>query len=128
MWHSASLDRDMFYDASLTGVSFKNRREFDRSYHVDYAFEFETDSFDALVKFCIDNLDKNYSFSLLFYHFFLIMGVRIPLLSRGDDPICTTLAAMALSTVGIKFDVPMRELDLVKLHKLALEYSKEGAK
>jgi hypothetical protein len=121
-WRSERLSVDMYYDASIQGVSFKNQKEFDRDYKVDYRIAFETEDFDQLLRFCIDNLHKSYSFSLLFYHFFLVMGFRISFLSRGKDPMCTTLAALALSSVGINLNAPVRELDLVTLYKLALEY------
>lgn len=123
-WHSESLNRDMYYDSSIVGVSFKNQKEFNEAYHVDNSFTFETNDFNALLQFCIDNLHKRYSISLILYHFFLTFNLRIPFLSRGDNPICTTLAGLALTSAGIKLNINIRELDLVKLLDLALEYKK----
>ena len=127
-WHAESLNREMFYDASIWGVGFKNATEFYRDYIVDDRVLFNVDDPTRLITFCIDNLHLGYSYRLLIYHLFLNLGWKFERLAIGSTPICTTLSGLALVSVGIQLPAAPIDLYLVKLHRLALEYKKGAEK
>lgn len=119
--HSASLDRNIIYQATGAGVNFVGEQLFDQSAQVVYEFKIplEKASHNKLLQWAVDNAGKPYGHmqmvGLGLVRLAKLLGLRIknPFPNGTGSYVCCELVAAALEDVGIPGP---SDLDLVDLN------------
>ena len=130
--HSASLDRDLIYQATGAGIYFVGTTDFDSHHAVveEYSFEISEEAKKKFLRWAIDNSGKKYSqlevIGLGVKRLAAWVGIKIPnpFKPKGSEYVCTTLAAAALEEVGV-VDWDPEELDVRDLHEAVVALHKK---
>lgn len=126
---SSSLERDLIYQATGSGVYFIGGIAFDDHVEVieEYEFEITSESKKELLQWAIDTSGKPYGrmqmLGLGIKRLFRFFGISIknPFRTGNKAYICTELAAAALKEIKILSDVDLDEVGLSELRSLVLK-------
>ena len=120
---SESLDRDMIYQATGSGVYFVGLPAFELHSKIveEYAFEVSDQARKKMLQWAIDTSGKPYGrlqlLGLGLKRLCSLVGIRIgnPFKSGSGAYICTELAARATEELGIPFGIDLDEVGLKEL-------------
>lgn len=120
------IERDMFFDAGVSGVEAKNQMDIKAQYRIvhERALEVDTDKFTRIRQFCVDSLNKSYGWLTvlgLVWNRLRKKPVRIG--ADGNKTfICSELAAGALKIARPElvesFQVDLDTIDPKGLYEL----------
>lgn len=124
-WMSSSLDRNIIYEATGSGVHFISQPNFEVQHQIvkSYKFVISDPAKVKLLQWCIDNCEKPYGriqfVGLGIKRLLGLFGIKIknPFASGTNSYICCKLAAVALEEIGASsFDAD--EIDLNDLQQI----------
>lgn len=127
--YSASLKRMLIYQATGSGVYFIGLDAFNEHYQVveEYQLNISDAAKVRLLQWCVDNSGKPYGrlqcLGIGIQRLFKLIGIKInnPFPNGDQAYICTELVAKALEELGIKFDQPLDEVDLLAIKQAVIK-------
>lgn len=125
--HSESLDRDLIYQATGSGVHFVGKALFDKTAQVVEEYEIEIPDYNRkkLLQWCVDNAGKPYGHLQLvgigLIRLAKLFGIRMANpFSNGDQRyVCCELVAAALEHLGLASPEPLDQVDLNATREMA---------
>ena len=130
-WHVNSLERDIYYEATGSGVNFLSWKLVPDKYEILEIYEFQAKDIKPVSQFCHDNAQRKYSkkqiLGLALMRACKLFGVKIanPFKDGDYSQICVETGGIILETSGA-LDVPddLEDYGLLEFRELLIKHGK----
>lgn len=130
-WHISSLERDIYYEATGSGVNFLSWKLVPEKYEIVEMYEFDADNLKKVAQFCHDNAQRKYSkkqiTGLAIMRLAKLFGIKManPFKDGDYSQICVETGALILNEAGV-MDLPkdIEDYGLIEFRELLIKHGR----